>query len=329
MLFVLSKISKKIDGFIFGLSMMIILAWFFPKPGVYSGVINLERITDIGITLIFFFYGLKLSPQQMKTGLSNYRLHLVIQLATFVLFPLLIIVFKPIMKTEEQQMIWLAMFFLAVLPSTVSSSVVMVVLARGNMAGAIFNASISGLIGIVVTPLWMGLFWSSEGAFDFSEIIVDLMLKILVPVIVGLSLHKYFGAFIKKHMKQLARFDKTVILLIVYKSFSKSFTAGLFEKISWMDLSVIGISVLVLFLVMYGLITLVAGLLNFNREDKIAAVFCGSKKSLVHGTVFSKVLFQHVAGQGLFLVPIMIYHALQLIIVSFIAQKKGQEFEQR
>ncbi|MCU4154584.1 bile acid:sodium symporter [Carboxylicivirga sp. A043] len=316
---------KKLDPFIIGLITMIALAWFFPQPGIYNGKINLELLTDVGITLIFFFYGLKLSPQQMKEGLSNYRLHLLVQLATFVLFPLIIIAFKPLMRSEEQQMIWLAMFFLAALPSTVSSSVVMVVLAKGNMAGAIFNASISGLIGIVVTPLWMGLFWTAEGAFDFSEIILDLLLKILVPVIVGLVLHKYFGAFIKKHIKQLARFDKMVILLIVYKSFSKSFTAGLFEEISWLDLLLIGISVLALFIIVYGVIGFLSGLMNFNREDKIAALFCGSKKSLVHGTVFSKVLFQNVAGQGLFLVPIMIYHAFQLIIVSFIAQKKGKQ----
>ncbi|MCG8581328.1 MAG: bile acid:sodium symporter [Bacteroidales bacterium] len=318
---------KKIDVFILGLLTMILLAWFFPQPGIYDGSINLELLTDIGITLIFLFYGLKLSPQQMKDGLSNYRLHLLIQLATFVLFPLLIIAFKPLMHTEEQHMIWLAIFFLAVLPSTVSSSVVMVVLAKGNMAGAIFNASLSGLIGIVVTPIWMGLFWSAEGTFDFSEIIIDLVLKILVPVIVGLLLHRYFGPFVKRHLKQLARFDKMVILLIVYKSFSKSFTAGLFEEISWLDLLLIGTSVLVLFIAVYGIIGLISKAMNFNREDKIAALFCGSKKSLVHGTVFSKVLFQNVSGQGLFLVPIMIYHALQLIIVSFIAEKKGREIK--
>ncbi len=315
---------KKIDGFIVSLMLMIVLAWFFPQAGVYNGALNLELLTDIGITLIFFFYGLKLSPKQMKEGLSNYRLHILVQLTTFVLFPLLIIAFKPLIQTEEQGVIWLAMFFLAALPSTVSSSVVMVVLAKGNVAGAIFNASVSGLIGVFLTPLWMGLFWSVDGAFDFSEIIADLLLKILLPIVLGLLLHRYFGSFVKKHLKKLAWFDKTVILLIVYKSFSKSFTTGLFDEISWGDLLLIGAGVLILFFVVYGIVGLISRLLNFNREDKIAALFCGSKKSLVHGTVFSKVMFENAAGQGLFLVPIMIYHAFQLIIISFIAQKIGK-----
>lgn len=317
---------KKIDAFILGLIAMIALAWFYPQAGIYSGSVDLELLTDIGITLIFFFYGLKLSPRQMKEGLSNYRLHIVIQLATFVIFPLLVIVFLPLVKTDEQELIWLSIFFLAALPSTVSSSVVMVVLAKGNMAGAIFNASISGLIGIIATPLWIGLFWQSEGVtFDFSDVMLGLFLKILLPVIVGVLLHRFLGGFVKRHLKQLARFDKMIILLIVYKSFSKSFSTGLFEEISVFDLLLIGLSVFLLFIIVYSSISIIARLLRFNREDTITALFCGSKKSLVHGTVFSKVLFQNVVGQGLFLVPIMIYHALQLIVVSFIAQRMGKE----
>lgn len=319
---------KKIDLFIVGLILMLVSAWLFPQLGTYDGPGNLEQITDIGITLIFFFYGLKLSPQQFKSGLSNYRLHILIQLATFVLFPLLLITFKPFINTDEQHMLWLAMFFLAALPSTVSSSVVMVVLARGNIAGAIFNASISGLIGIVVTPLWMGLFWQVEGAaFDFSDITTSLVLQILLPVVAGLLLHHTVGGYVKKHLKALAWFDKMIILLIVYKSFSKSFTTGLFETISFFDMMLISIATIGLFGLVYGTIHLVTLWFGFNREDRIAALFCGSKKSLVHGTVFSKVLFENVASQGLFLVPIMLYHSFQLIIVSFIAQRMGRQAE--
>jgi len=267
-----------------------------------------------------------LSPAQMKEGLSNYRLHFLVQVATFILFPLLVIAFRPFIRTDEQQMIWLAMFFLAALPSTVSSSVVMVVLAKGNIAGAIFNASISGLIGIVVTPLWIGLFWQVGGVgFDFSDVMLSLFLKILVPVFLGLVLHRYLGRYVKKHLKELARFDKLIILLIVYKSFSKSFTAGLFDEISITDFMLIGLGSLALFVLIFSIIGGVSKLLHFSREDRIAALFCGSKKSLVHGTVFSKVLFQNAAGQGVFLVPIMIYHSLQLIIISFIASRKGKD----
>lgn len=317
---------KGIDGFILGLIAAIILAWLIPVFASINGGVLLDSITDYGIALIFFFYGLKLSPGQMRQGLGNYRLHIVIQLSTFLLFPLLVLSFLPFVKGEDGQMLWLAVFFLAALPSTVSSSVVMVVLAKGNIVGAIFNASLSGLIGIVVTPLWVGLFLSSsDGAFDFSSILYSLVLKILLPVIAGLVLHVFWGEFARRNAKRLGLFDKIIILLIVYKSFARSFSAGIFKTIAWEELFLVGVSVGVLFVSIYFVILKVSAWLNFNREDEITALFCGSKKSLVHGSVMANVLFKGMMVQGLFLLPIMLYHALQLIVISFVAQKMGKE----
>jgi solute carrier family 10 (sodium/bile acid cotransporter), member 7 len=148
----------KDNKFVFALFLVMLLAWVFPGPGAPDSIIPLKTIGSIGISLIFFFYGLKLSPEKLRAGLGNFRLHLLVQLSTFLLFPLIVLPFYPLMKTEGQQTLWLAMFFLAALPSTVSSSVVLTSLAKGNVPAAIFNASISGIIGIMVTPLWMGLF---------------------------------------------------------------------------------------------------------------------------------------------------------------------------
>lgn len=298
---------------------MILLAYW--APGIEK-VIPLQKISVYGIAGIFFFYGLKLSPGKMKEGLSNWKLHALIQLATFLVFPLTIIAILPFSKGEAHFSLWLAVFFLAALPSTVSSSVVMVSIAKGNVSGAIFNASISGLIGIVVTPLWIGLFLETrETSFDLGSIFFELILKILLPVIVGMTLHRFWGDFADRHKKQLTMFDKTVILIIVYLSFSASFSNGIFNRISWIELSIVGFGVIALFFVIYFLIDKMSKKLNFSREDRITALFCGSKKSLVHGTVFSNVLFAGMSSAGLILVPIMIYHAFQLFFISIIAQR--------
>jgi sodium/bile acid cotransporter 7 len=301
--------------------MILLASWV---PGIEK-VIPLKQIGNAGISGIFFFYGLKLSPQKMKEGLSNWRLHLLVQLSTFFIFPVLVMAFYPLMMTDEHRTLWLAVFFLAVLPSTVSSSVVMVSIARGNIPGAIFNASISGLIGILITPLWMGLFMkaSQESAFGLGHIFLELLVKILLPVIVGLLLHRYWGNFAARHKTALTVFDKTIILIIVYESFSHSFSSGIFESINTGELMAVGLGVIALFFVVYFLIYFLTKKLSFNQEDTIAALFCGSKKSLVHGTVFSSVLFSGVASAGIFLVPIMIYHAFQLFYISIIAQRYG------
>ena len=319
---------KKIDGFIVGLLCMIALAYFYPGIGDQNSTLPLETITSVGISMIFFFYGLKLSPQSMKKGLSNFRLHMLVQITTFILFPLLIISLRPLVKTEETHLLWLAIFFMAALPSTVSSSVVMVSIAKGNIPGAIFNASISGLIGIIITPLWMGLFMHTQEAdFDFMASVISLVLKILCPVLLGLALNKYLGNTVRRYGKYISLFDKSIILIIVYNSFSKSFAAHLFNdiKLSYLILTVV--IIIGLFCIIYGIVFAITLKLKFSKEDQITALFCGSKKSLVHGSVMADVLFKNMASQGIFIIPIMIYHSMQLITISFIAQRLGLKAE--
>lgn len=304
---------------------MILLAYWV--PGIEK-IIPLGKISTYGISGIFFFYGLKLSPNKMKEGLSNWRLHLLVQASTFILFPILVLIVLPFIQHEEQFTLWLGIFFLAALPSTVSSSVVMVSIARGNIPGAIFNASISGLIGILVTPIWMGIFLESRlGTFDLGQTFIELTIKILLPVFLGIFMHRFWGDFASRNKKYLTIFDKTVILIIVYKSFSSSFSSGIFDDISVLELSAVGLGVIALFFIVYYIILFISRKLSFNREDEITALFCGSKKSLVHGTVFSNVLFSGMSSAGIFLVPIMIYHAFQLFIISIIAQKYRREIE--
>ena len=313
----------KIDGFVLSIITTVILAYFFPFFGTEQSPINIATLANYGISFIFLFYGLKLNGEKIKSGLSNWKLHLVVQLATFLLFPILVLLVKPfVAETSTASNIWLAFYFMACLPSTVSSSVVMVALAKGNIPGAIFNASISGIIGILVTPLWMGIFLqSSTGDFDFTDTYIDLVVQIIIPVVLGLFLQKYIGHWASKYNTQLAYFDKAVILLIIYKSFAHAFTTGLFQSVSLSILLFIFIGVVAIFLILYGVLNVICKVLKFNTEDRITALFCGSKKSLVHGTVFSSVMFGTSSILGIILLPIMIYHAFQIVAISFIAQK--------
>lgn len=312
------------DKFILGLILMILLAYWFPQLGVGATPINLELLIDIGISLIFFFYGLKLSPDKFKVGLRNYRLHLLIQATTFLVFPLLVLPFYPMFSAGAYAMLWLAVFFMAVLPSTVSSSVVMVSIAKGNVPGAIFNASLSGVIGIFITPLWMGLFLEAHSeAFAFFDILIELLLQILLPVIIGLAFNRFLGFYVERFIKQVNAFDKIVILLIVYKSFSKSFEAGILNSLGIVPLLGLTVCVVLLFFLVMIVSGRCAKQLGFSREDTITTVFCGTKKSLVHGSVMHNVLFSQLAAGGILLLPIMIYHAFQLFYISFVAGKWG------
>ncbi|HEY9047162.1 MAG TPA: bile acid:sodium symporter family protein [Ohtaekwangia sp.] len=311
-----------LDGFVLALLGMIGLAYIWPQGGIAEGAFSLSSLANYGVSLIFFFYGLRLSKKKLKEGLGNWKLHILVQLSTFILFPLLVLPFKGMFSDTSVQVLWLGTFFLASLPSTVSSSVVMVSLAEGNIPAAIFNASISSIIGVFITPIWMGLILSgSSGDMEMGSIILKLIAQVLLPVVLGILLNPVWGAFADKYKKQLKYFDQTIILVIVYTAFCESFEKKMFSDLTGIELLLLGASMLILFFAAYGITTLICRLLKFDRADRVTAVFCGSKKSLVHGTVMSRVLFSQSTMTGMLLLPLMMYHALQLIVVSMIARK--------
>jgi sodium/bile acid cotransporter 7 len=257
-------------------------------------------------------------------------LHILIHGSTFVIFPLLILIIRPLFQGSDSILLWTGIFYLAALPSTVSSSVVMVSIAGGNVPAAIFNASISSLLGVFVTPMWMSAVVSVISGTDFADfgsIIWKLSLQILFPVALGMLLNRRWGKFSEKYRRPLRMFDQSVILLIVYTSFSASFSRHLFDGFSWMATAGCIVGMLALFLVVLGFVKMVCRLLKMNREDAITAQFCGSKKSLVHGTAMSKVIFSGYGSVGVILLPVMLYHALQLIVVSAIARKMSRHTE--
>lgn len=324
MLKLLAKVG--LNGFFFCLIGVIFLAYYFPTIGLHQSPWHLPQIAEYGVSVIFFFYGLKLSPQKLKSGLTNWKLHILIQTATFGVFPLLILCLQYFLDVDKTSLFWIGIFYLAVLPSTVSSSVVMVAIAKGNLPAAIFNASISSIIGIFITPLWMsGLLEQQDANFDLLPVILRLCFEVLLPVIVGYVLHSQLSKWAERYNHLLRLFDQTIILLIVYTSFCESFAGGMFEGQSVRDLSILGVEMLSFFFLIFGLLYLLSSWLGFSYEDRVTVIFCGSKKSLVQGAVMGKVLFPNPVSLGVVLLPLMMYHALQLLAGSIIAQQWGSK----
>lgn len=314
-----------IDGFVLAIIAMVIAAYYIPGPGIAEQPVSLEELAGYGVSLIFFFYGLKLDFTALKAGLRNYRLHLVVQIATFILFPLIAVGIRPLFHGADLLVIWSGICYLCALPSTVSSSVVMVSIARGNMPAAIFNASISSFIGLLATPLWVRMLMSGNDAvFDTWGIAYKLILQVLLPVALGIACNKKLGWYAVKHKSRLRLFDQSIILVIIYTSFSKSFSQGIFGNVSVTMLTILGVGMLALFALVMFFIKQCCRWLGFNHADTITAMFCGSKKSLVHGTVMSRILFGSTAAMGILLLPLMLYHALQIIAASILAQRYGQ-----
>ncbi|MBQ2821833.1 MAG: bile acid:sodium symporter [Thermoguttaceae bacterium] len=318
-----------IDSFILLLFFSIFAAWIYPALGASENTFSLATVAKYGVSIIFYFYGVRLNWSKIYEGLKNYRLHFLVHFSTFIIFPLIVLPFTLFFSDcadEGTKWLWYGIFFCAALPSTVSSSVVMVNIARGNIPAAIFDASISSLLGVFITPIWMQIFLSSSDVGrELGSVIFNLVLMVIVPVLLGIFSHKILGNFSVKYDKLLRKLDQFIILLIVYTSFCHSFANDMFQGMSALTLLLLSTGMVTLFFTVYFIECCLCFFLKFNREDRITALFCGSKKSLVHGATMSKVILPDPHLAGVLLLPTMLYHAYQLIIVSIIARKFAAE----
>lgn len=313
-----------INGFLLGLFFAIGMAAIFPEIGASTSGLPWKPLINFGIAFVFFFYGVKLDPKQLKAGLSNWRLHLLIQLSTFLIFPVIVfglLQFMPWVDADFK----LGITYLSALPSTVSASVVMVSIAGGNLPAAIFNASISSLLGVILTPAWMGILGGgADGEIDFWATIGELTLKVILPVVIGILAHGWLFPRIKRSLSKLKYVDQIVIMIIVFTSFSESFSQKLFSAYQLSTMLIIAATMLGIFILIWLILELISSILKFSIQDRITTLFCGSKKSLVHAVVIGKVIFPDAAVLGLVLLPVMLYHIQQLILGSIFAGYFGR-----
>jgi len=317
---VLQRLSR--DWFLGGMIAAVVLATLFPGFGRSGGPMHADVVANVGIFLVFFLHGLGLSPERMKAGVTRWRLHLLVQGFTFGVFPLLWWVLNALVGRWLPADLSLGFLYLCAVPSTISSSVAMTGIARGNVAGAIFNASLSSLLGVVLTPLLVGLLARTTGqALSWTDAILKLAGLLVLPLVLGQVFRPLIGQAFARYQRYTQGFDRLVILVLVYASFCDSVEAGLFTRYGGGILAVtLGGAALILAVVLV-LSTFAARRARFDKEDEIAAVFCGSKKTLASGVPMARLLFGAHPGLGLIVLPLMFYHQLQLIVCSVLAER--------
>lgn len=306
-----------LDPFTVLLMLVVALASLLPASGQVA--VAFGHITTLAIGMLFFLHGAKLSREALVSGLTHWRLHLLVLASTFVLFPLLGLAIKPLALALLTPDLYLGVLFLCALPSTVQSSIAFTALARGNVAAAVCSASASNFLGIFITPLLVSVL-IARGAAGGSPLdsVLTIVEQLLLPFIAGQLLRPLIGAWVDRHKPVLKFFDQGSILLVVYTAFSDSVNEGLWQKVSLSTLiGILAISALIL-AVMLGAATLASRRLGFSKEDEITIVFCGSKKSLASGVPMAKVLFAPSA-LGMIILPLMLFHQLQLMVCAVLA----------
>jgi len=316
----------KPDWFLLAMIAATVLAWAFPDPGAAGGWMQPELLTKGGVALIFFLHGVALSFAALKAGTMRWPLHVVVQTSTFVMFPLLGLALNALLGEALSPELKLGLFFLCALPSTVSSSVAMTATAHGNVAGAVFNATLSSVLGVFLTPLWIAFVLNSSGTSQpLGPVILDLVRWLILPLAIGQACRPWLADWAKRNKPRISLVDRGAIILLVYTSFCDSFKQGIWSGNSVGQLGLITAISAVLFVVAMLVLARVAHGLKFSREDRIAAMFCGSKKTLASGVPMAKLILGAHPGPGLILLPLMIYHPLQLVVCGVLAQRWGKQ----
>jgi len=315
----------KVDTYLLLIVAMVVAASLLPARG--EAAVAFGWATKVAIGLVFFLHGARLSREAVIGGLTHWRLHLIVLIATFGLFPLLCLGIAALPGWITPPALAGGIVFLGCLPSTIQSSIGFTVIARGNVAAAVAAASASNLLGIVVTPVLVGLLLHAKGAVSAGSAWA-IVLQLLAPFLAGQVLRRWIGGWVAAHARLVQRVDRGSILLVVYTAFSSAVVGGVWSQIGALDLA----RLLVICMILLGAVLtatfFTARAMRFSTPDEIAIVFCGSKKSLASGVPMAGVLFP-AATAGLSLLPLMLFHQIQLMACAVIAQRYAKRADLR
>jgi sodium/bile acid cotransporter 7 len=312
------------DPFLLCLIAVVTAASLLPVRG--SAASWVEILADMAIALLFFLHGAKLSRAAILQGIGNWRLHLLVLASTYVLFPAAGLAAAKLSREWMDPVLVTGVVFLTLLPSTVQSSIAFTAMARGNVAAAVCSASLSNLLGIVLTPLLVGVFIRAGAAgegFDWQAV-ESIVLQLLVPFLAGHLLRPVIGGFVDRNKKILMPVDRGSILLVVYSAFSAAVVNGIWRILGWSDLGALLLVCAVILAVAMAINLLAVRLAGMPREDGVVLLFCGSKKSLVSGVPMAGALFAP-AQVGMNVLPLMIFHQLQLFVCAWLAARFARQ----
>lgn len=309
-----------LDPTLIALVATVTLATVLPVRGSWADAFGV--LTAFGIAVLFFLYGARLSRDAVVAGLVHWRLHLVVLATTFVLFPLLGLALSPLLAPHLAPELWLGVLFLCALPSTVQSSVAFTAIARGNVAAAVCSAALSNLLGVFFTPLLASVLLATQALADSPlDAVGKIALQLFLPFVAGHLLQPWIGAAVARRRRLLAFTDRGTVMLVVYVAFSAAVTGGLWARVPTAALVGMAVLAAAMFACALGAMRLAASRLGFDRADTLAMVFCGSNKSLASGVPIANVLFAGHAALGMILLPIMLYHPIQLVACALLAQR--------
>ncbi|MFD7868239.1 bile acid:sodium symporter family protein [Streptomyces sp. NPDC059783] len=305
-----------VDPYVAALAATVALAALLPATGPAETATR--TASQAAIVLLFFLYGVRLSTKETLAGMRRVRLHTLILLSTFVLFPLLGLAVLRLAPDALTAQLGAGILFLCIVPSTVQSSVALTSTARGDVAAAICAGTYSSVIGLAVTPLLAAWLIGSQASLS-ADGALRIAAQLLAPFLAGQVLRPWLEAFVRRNKRFLGPVDRASILLVVYVAFSTGVNQGVWSSVTPGRL--LGLVVVLALLLAVALVCTQAAArwAGLDRPSRIAVVLCGSQKSLANGLPMASVLFGAQAAPAV--LPLMLYHQMQLTVCAMLAAR--------
>ncbi|WP_307843929.1 bile acid:sodium symporter family protein [Sanguibacter suaedae] len=315
------RVVARADLFILALLAAVVVASFLPVRGEAAEI--LRYVVVAAVAWLFFLYGVRLKTSEAVAALRDWKLHGSVLATTYLVFPVLGLAAQLLAPAVIPTELAHGVLFLTLLPSTVQSSIAFVSIARGNVAGAVVAASFSNLVGVVVTPLLVALLLGGTVGFS-ADSIVKIALQLLAPFVAGQLLRRWLAPWVLRHKQLTTVTDRGSVVLVVYSAFSQGVVDGIWTTVSVGSLvALIVLSAVMLTAVLWA--TWAGGkAAGFSREDRVVLLMCGSKKSLASGVPMATVLLP-AATLGFMVLPLMIFHQIQLLVCAVVARRLGDK----
>jgi solute carrier family 10 (sodium/bile acid cotransporter), member 7 len=279
-----------------------------------------QGISSAAVFVLFLLYGLRLSRAEVRAGLGNHRL----------LWPLVLWVFGAMAlggwalwqagQGLMPPLLALGFLYLGCLPSTVQSATAYSSLAGGNVASSVVAAALLNVLGVFITAPLFALLTGGHSGVVNGDGLIKIAVVLLLPFALGQLCQSHFSHWVKEHRALAGGMDRTAIVIAVYVAFSAAV-----EQRFWTRIDLAGWAWLVggtLLLLAFGHIGpwLLGGLLGLDRANRISMLFAGAQKSIAVGAPLATLLFVPQAA-GVVLLPILLYHLLQLVIAAPLAAR--------
>jgi len=268
---------------------------------------------DAVICTIFFTSGLILKREEIRAGLRDLKGAVIALVLIFAVAPLTAF-FIGLLPLDHA--VRIGLFLVSVMPTTMSSGVVMTGAAGGNIAHALLITVVANSLSIVTIPFSLSLLVQTVEAvpIDKGSLMVQMALLVLLPLMLGLFMRpKKKGVFPASLQRGIPILNQFLILAIVWMGVSDARAVLLGG-----GAQVFAIIVLAVF---FHAILLAAGFLfirlfhiPWGRMESV--LLMGSQKTLPLSVLFQVKLFpQH----GLALVFCVMHHIIHLMMDGYLA----------